>query len=76
MMLSRQERTERILSTDYIILLEDSKVLRVDGLHWVGEILFINAEGINYQDTEVITMNEVIDCEKTLAAVNFILNNL
>jgi hypothetical protein len=74
MMLSNQERTDRILNTSHVILIDNSTVYRVDGLHWVGPVLFVNVEGINYQDTELMTLEEASDCEMTLYQAQKILN--
>jgi len=74
MLLSNQERTDRILNTSHVILIDSSTVYRVDGLHWVGPVLFVNFEGIFYQDTELMTLEEASECEMTLYQAQKILN--
>jgi len=58
MILSYQERIDRILNTDHIVLIADWSVHRVEGIYPLGSVIFIDTGGIKYQDTEVMTLEE------------------
>lgn len=58
MTLSYQERIDRILNTEHIVLIDDWSVHRVEGIYPLGSVIFIDTGVVNYQDTEVMTFEE------------------
>lgn len=62
MILSYQERIDRILDTNHIVLITDWSVHRVEGVYPLGNIIFIDTGGVKYQDTEVMTFEESVKC--------------
>lgn len=75
-MLSYQERIDRILNTSHIVDINNSTVHRVEDITRVGSIIFINIGGINYQDTEVMTLKEWSDSLMGLEQIVNYLNKL
>lgn len=58
MILSYQERIDRILNTNHIVLIDDWSIHRVEGVYSLGNVIFIDTGGVKYQDTEVMTLEE------------------
>lgn len=58
MILSYQERIDRILNTNHIVLIDDWSIHRVEGVYPLGTVIFIDTGGVKYQDTEVMTLEE------------------
>jgi hypothetical protein len=58
MILSYQERIDRILNTNHIVLIDDWSIHRVESVYPLGNIIFIDTGGVKYQDTEVMTLKE------------------
>ena len=54
MILSYQERIDRILNTNHIVLIDDWSIHRVEGVYPLGTVIFIDTGGVKYQDTEVM----------------------
>ena len=73
MLLSFQERKERILKTTHIVSVEDSTIHEVHGIEHVGLIIYINSAGILFQDTEVMTLEEACAGERFLNKIKELL---
>lgn len=73
MLLSFQERKERILKTNRVVSVEDSTVYEVHGVEHIGSIVYVNTGGILLQDTEIMTLEEACDGERFLNKVKELL---
>lgn len=66
MILSMQERVNRIINSEKIIYLEDMSIHVVEAVETVGQnLLFVRVgTGLLYQDTDVMTLDEACDAER------------
>ena len=73
MILSFQERKDRIFNTSHIVVIEDSTVHLVYAVEQVGSIVYVDVGGVLFQDTEVMTLKEVAGAERFLNKVKELL---
>jgi len=67
LILSYQERVERILNSSCVVTTEDSSVFRVSSVELLGSIIFVNCGGGTlFQDTEVFTLEEYSNAKRAL----------
>ena len=68
MILSMTERVNRIIESDKVIYLEDMTIHNVEAVETHGQdVLFVRvADGLLYQDTDLMTLDEACDAERCL----------
>lgn len=70
-MISFQERKERIINTTHIVLIDDSTVYAVDSVEQIGNIVFVNVgNGLLFQDMMVLTLEEAGIAAKLILNIN------
>lgn len=70
-MISFQERKERIINTTHIVLIDDSTVYVVDSVEQIGNIVFVNVgNGLLFQDMMVLTLEEAGIAAKLILNIN------
>jgi len=73
MILSFQERKDRIFNTSHIVVIEDSTVHLVYAVEQVGSIVYVDVGGVLFQDTEIMTLKEAAGAERFLNKVKELL---
>ena len=74
-MISHEERKKRILNTSHIIWLEDSSVYRMAYVEVIDNLIFVGTEnGLLFQDTDVLTLEEACHAEKIIINIKQELN--
>ena len=70
-MISFQERKERIINTTHIVLIDDSTVYMVDSVEQIGNIVFVNVGNcLLFQDMMVLTLEEAGIAAKLILNIN------
>lgn len=74
-MMTIHERIERIENTTHIIRIEDSVIYRQNGYELIGDNIFVHTEDrLLFLDTDVFTLEEACNAEKTIIELKNKLN--
>lgn len=76
MLLSYQERIERVMDSTHITLIEDFKVYKVDSVLVIGDMVYANVNDVHFQDTEFMTIQESSSASIALTKIKITLDLL